>query len=147
MIIDSTYFWLILAVGLAVLEACTSTLVCIWFVAGSLLAFFTSIITDSIVIQMLVFSFASGVSLAVTRPLAKKILSKKTTPTNADMLIGKTCIVTEDIIPGSKGRVTVDGLGWMAESGIRLEKGEKAEIKEIRGATLVVYPIKENILQ
>ena len=145
-IIDSTYFWLILAVALGVLEACTSALVCIWFVVGSVFAFAVSFITDSIIAQMAVFSVASGVCLAVTRPMAKKVLGRQPVATNADMIIGKTCTVTEDIHPEGKGRVKADGQSWMAQCDVPLEKGRQAQICEIRGATLIVKPITENIM-
>ena len=71
---SSTYYWLILAVVLAVVEINTSTLVCIWFVVGSAFAFATSFLTDSVAVQMMVFSLVSGICLAVTRPLAKKVV-------------------------------------------------------------------------
>ena len=137
-VIDSTYVWLILAVGLAILEVNTSTLVCIWFVVGSLFAFATSFITDSIITQLVVFSLVSGIALAVTRPLAKKILGRRPVPTNMDMLIGKICVVTEDIHPDSKGRVKVDGLMWSASSDELLKKGTHVKIRRITGATLEV---------
>ena len=140
--IDSTYVWLILAVCLAVLEANTATLVCIWFVMGSVFAFAASFITESIAAQLVVFSLVSGVSLAVTRPLAKKILGRKPVPTNMDMLIGKTCVVTENITPDSKGRVKIDGLTWAATCAQPVAIGEHVTIRAITGATLEVEPVK-----
>ena len=138
LVIDSTYVWLILAVALAILEINTSTLVCIWFVTGSVFAFATSFITDSIMVQLAVFCAVSGIALAVTRPLAKKVLRSGAIPTNMDMLIGRTCIVTEDITPDRKGRAKADGLSWTASCDSPLKKGDKAVIKGIAGATLVL---------
>ena len=140
---SSTYYWLILAVVLAVVEINTSTLVCIWFVVGSAFAFATSFLTDSVTVQMMVFSLVSGICLAVTRPLAKKVLGRKPVPTNADMLIGRICIVTEDILPDRKGRVKAEGLNWLAECETPVEKGRKAKVTAIKGATLVVTPVTE----
>lgn len=145
--IDSTYIWLVLAVGLAVLEVNTSTLVCIWFVVGSVFAFAASFVTDSFIAQLVVFSLVSAICLAVTRPLAKKVLGKKPVPTNADMLIGHKCIVTEDILPDKKGRVKAEGLSWLAQSDTPLEKGRQVQIAEIKGATLIVCPVTETIEQ
>lgn len=139
--LNITYLWLIAAVLLAILEISTTALVCIWFVIGALAAFAVSFITDSLMAQLVVFAIVSGLSLALTRPLAIKHLAKSTVPTNTDMLIGKTCVVTEDITPGSKGRVTVDGLSWMAQSDIPLKKGDQATIEKITGVTLSVSPI------
>ena len=72
-----TFLWLILAVVLAIIELCTTTLVSIWFVVGSLFAFGTSFITDSWLIQVSVFLIVSGVCLLISRPLADKWLNKK----------------------------------------------------------------------
>ena len=139
--ISSTYVWLAMAVVLTILEINTTTLVCIWFVIGSLFAFIISFITDSIIAQLVVFIAVSAVSLAVTRPIAIKHLNKKTVPTNADMLIGKTCTVTEDILPQAKGRVAADGLSWLAQSDVPLKKGDQAQILSITGVTLTVSPV------
>ena len=138
--VNITYVWLGIAVLLAVLEVCTTALVCIWFVIGSLFAFGVSFITDSIMLQLLVFVAVSGVSLAFTRPLVAKHLNRNVIPTNADMLIGKVCTVTQPITPQEKGRVTVDGQSWLAASTVVLEPGQQAVIERISGVTLTVAP-------
>ncbi|MEG1862484.1 MAG: NfeD family protein [Oscillospiraceae bacterium] len=134
----STLLWLILAVVLAALEISTTALVCIWFVIGSLFAFAVSFITDNFLIQAAVFIAVSGVSLALTRPLAAKFLLPTPQRTNSDMLIGKTGEVVEPIGENSKGRVKIDGLTWLAESETPLPIGTKCVIERIVGATLVV---------
>ena len=139
--ISFTYIWLILAVILAIIEINTVTLVCIWFIVGSLFAFGVSFITQNILIQLRVFCAVSGVSLAVSRPLSRKILDKKTTPTNADMIIGKECTVVRDITEENKGRVSVGGLTWMAQSRVPLKKGRQAKVLAINGVTLTVEPV------
>lgn len=58
--ISFTYIWLILAVVLAIIEINTATLVCIWFIIGSLFAFGVSFITQNILLQLLVFSAEIG---------------------------------------------------------------------------------------
>ena len=136
--ISFTYIWLILAVILAIIEINTVTLVCIWFIVGSLFAFGVSFI---ILIQLRVFCAVSGVSLAVSRPLSRKILDKKPTPTNADMIIGKECTVVRDITEENKGRVSVGGLTWMAQSRVPLKKGRQAKVLAINGVTLTVEPV------
>lgn len=135
-----TYLWLVLAIGLSIVEISTTSLVCIWFVVGSLFAFAISFITKSLGIQLLAFVLVSGASLAITKPLVKKYLNKAPVPTNMDMLIGKTCFVTEDILPDKKGRVKIDGLTWLAQSNFPLRKGEECIIVKIIGATLMVSP-------
>ncbi len=145
--IDSTYFWLGLAVLLAALELSTATLVCIWFVIGALFSFGISFITDSLAVQMAVFVIVSGISLAVTRPMVKKIIGAKPQPTNRDLLIGSLCTVTEDILPGRKGRVKVGDVNWLARCDTPLKKGDSAKIHSIAGATITVTPAEEFIKQ
>lgn len=138
--VNITYVWLAAAVALAVLEISTTSLVCIWFVIGSLFAFGASFITDSIVMQTVVFAVVSGVSLALTRPLVAKHLNKSVVPTNADMLIGRECTVIQPITPQEKGRVMVDGQSWMATSTVNLDPGQQAVVQKISGVTLTVSP-------
>ena len=143
--VNITYIWLAVAIILAILEICTTALVCIWFVIGSLFAFGVSFVTESLLLQMLTFVVVSGISLAFTRPLVAKHLNKNVTPTNADMLIGKVCTVIQPITPQEKGRVMVDGQSWMAAGNWNLEKGQQAVIEKISGVTLTVSPIETKI--
>lgn len=143
--VNITYVWLAVAIVLALLEINTTTLVCIWFVVGALFAFGISFITDSIMLQTVVFVLVSGTSLAFTRPLVEKHLNRKTIPTNADMLIGKVCTVTQPVTPQQKGRVTVDGQSWMAASTVSLKEGQQVVVEKISGVTLTVSPVEEMV--
>ncbi len=138
--INTTYIWLAVAVALALLEMATTSLVSIWFVMGSLFAFGLSFITDSVMAQMVVFIVVSGTALAFTRPLVKKHIHKSTVPTNADMIIGKTALVTQPITADKKGRVTVDGQSWLAQSDVPLAVGDHVTVEKITGVTLSVSP-------
>ena len=138
--IGTTYIWLALAVILAIIEMSTTSLVSIWFVMGSLFAFGVSFITDSVITQMMVFIVVSATALAFTRPLVKKHIHKETVPTNADMIIGKTALVTQAITVDNKGRVTVDGQSWLAQADVPLAVGDHVIVEKITGVTLSVSP-------
>ena len=138
--IGTTYIWLALAVILAMIEMSTTSLVSIWFVMGSLFAFGVSFITDSVITQMVVFIVVSATALAFTRPLVKKHIHKETVPTNADMIIGKTALVTQAITVDNKGRVTVDGQSWLAQADVPLAVGDHVIVEKITGVTLSVSP-------
>lgn len=138
--IGTTYIWLALAVILAIIEMSTTSLVSIWFVMGSLFAFGVSFITDSVITQMVVFIVVSATALAFTRPLVKKHIHKETVPTNADMIIGKTALVTQAITVDNKGRVTVDGQSWLAQADVPLAVGDYVIVEKITGVTLSVSP-------
>lgn len=143
--IGTTYIWLALAVILAIIEMSTTSLVSIWFVMGSLFAFGVSFITDSVITQMVVFIVVSATALAFTRPLVKKHIHKETVPTNADMIIGKTALVTQAITVDNKGRVTVDGQSWLAQADVPLAVGDYVIVEKITGVTLSVSPQTEKI--
>ena len=143
--IGTTYIWLALAVILAIIEMSTTSLVSIWFVMGSLFAFGVSFITDSVITQMVVFIVVSATALAFTRPLVKKHIHKETVPTNADMIIGKTALVTQAITVDNKGRVTVDGQSWLAQADVPLAVGDHVIVEKITGVSLSVSPQTEKI--
>lgn len=136
-----TYFWLALAVGLAILEINTANLVCLWFIFGSAAAFGVSFITGSLVAQAFAFALASALALWVTKPLADKLVKKTPVPTNFDMLIGRQADLTAEIAPPAKGRMTLDGVSWLAAADGPIPKGKKVEVVFIIGNTLHVKEV------
>lgn len=136
-----TLFWLIFAVVMAVLEGATVQLVSIWFCIGGTAACITSLFTDNIIIQAVVFVLVTAVALAVTRPLVKKMKQKKAEPTNADRYIGKTGIVTQTIDNSqAQGMVKVDNQKWTARSssGELIPEGASVTVTAIEGVKLIV---------
>lgn len=135
--------WIIVAVVFAVIEGATEGLVAIWFVAGSVAAALTAVFTSDILTQILVFILVSTAALILTRPLVKKVESKKHVSTNADMAVGKIGIVLEPINNlNNTGRVSVLGLDWAAVSkdGKEIPKGCEILVEEIQGVKLIVSP-------
>ena len=138
-------FWAAILVIMSLIEASTVSLVAIWFVAGALVAFIVALFTDILWIQILLFVITAICLLVFTRPIVKKYLNSNTVPTNLDMNLGKVGIVKTTIEPDLVGgRVTVDGVDWLAisDDNSLIEEGTKVIIKEIKGAKLIVS--KEN---
>lgn len=138
-----TIVWLALAVVMAVVEAITVQLVSIWFVAGAVAACITSLITDNIIIQAIVFIVVTAVALIVTRPIVKRMKEKKPEPTNADRYIGKTAVVVQPIDnEKAQGLVLVDNQKWTARSadGAPIPEGTKVTVAAIEGVKLIVEP-------
>lgn len=138
-----TIIWLVFAILMGVLEACTVQLVSIWFAIGGVAACVTSLFTDSILIQVIVFVAVSAIALAVTRPLAKKIKNRGSEPTNADRFIGRTAVVLQAIdndLP--QGMVKVDNEKWTARSadGQPIPEGASVTVTAIEGVKLIVSP-------
>lgn len=135
--ISTGYIWFGLAILFGIVEIATTSLVSIWFLAGAIVAFLLSFIWDSVTLEIIAFILVSAVTLFYTRPiLAKKLL--KSTPTNADMLIGQVGEVIEEIALEGHGRIKIDGLTWRAKSSTSLAVGENCVVSKIEGATLIV---------
>lgn len=136
-----TTLWLGVMVLFLVVEAVTVGLVCIWFAAGSLAALLCAMFGGRIWLQIVLFLVVSAVTLYFTRPLVKKYINNKVEPTNADIVIGKECRVTETIdnIEGT-GAVYVDGKTWTArsENDEVIEQGTLVAAKRIDGVKLIV---------
>ena len=144
-----TTFWLIVMVMFLVVEAVTVGLVCIWFAAGSLIALLAAMCGAQLWLQIVVFIIVSAATLYFTRPLVKRYVNSKVEPTNADMVIGKECRVTEtvDNIAGT-GAVYVDGKTWTArsENDEVIQAGTLVTAKSIDGVKLIVAaPEKETV--
>ena len=138
---NMTIFWLILAVVMAVLEGVTVQLVSIWFCIGGAAACITSLFTDNIIIQAAVFVVVSGIALAVTRPLVRKMKRRGSEPTNADRYIGKTAVVVTAIDnEKAQGMVKVDNEKWTArsQSGEPIAEGTSVTVEAIEGVKLIV---------
>lgn len=138
-------FWLIVAGIFFIIEMATVGFLIFWLGIGALLAMVTSFITDSIVIQTVVFVVISGILIPLTKPLADKFISKKSVATNSYSLIGKHGIVLADINPiEATGLVKVNGETWSAKSedGEIISKDTQIEVLSIDGVKLIVSPLK-----
>ena len=136
--------WLILVVAFSIIEISTFNLVTIWFASGALVAMIVSLFNIDFVWQMWIFIIVSAVTLILTKPLIKKKLNIKKTETNADRVIGKTVIVTDDISSDKfAGEVKVNGQTWSAvsENEEIIPKDSKVKIIRIEGVKLVVEKI------
>ena len=131
-------------VGFLVVEAATAGLTCIWFAVGSLAALIAALFDAQLWLQIVWFLVISFVTLYFTRPLVKKYVNSRSQPTNADMVIGKEALVTEDIDNvEATGAVSVGGKVWTARSadGGRIKSGAVVSVLRIEGVKLIVEPV------
>lgn len=136
------YIWLGVTILAAVVEAAMPSLISIWFVPGGVAALVVSLLGGPVWAQILMFVGVSCLALLLTRPLAKKFQARKKESTNADMVIGRTALVTEDIdnVLGT-GRATVLGNSWSARSAEpdgKIPKGTSVRVEKIEGVKLIV---------
>ena len=137
-------FWMAVTVLLSVIEAVTANLVTVWFAVGAFGAVIAAAAGATASVQVAVFVLLSAVSLALTRPIMKKVTKKTGEATNADKAIGEICIVVEDIDNDrNKGAVSCDGKIWSARTvdGTAVKKDEKVKVIEIKGVKLIVEPV------
>ena len=137
-----TAVWLVAMIVLLIIEGIVPGLVSIWFAIGAFAAMISAILGAPLWLQVLWFLAVSILTLCLTRPFAKKYVNSRATPTNADMLIGKECVVTEaiDNVLGT-GAVTVGGKVWTArteEPDGKAETGKVMTVVRIDGVKLIV---------
>ena len=139
------FIWVAVIISAVFLETQTASLVAIWFMPAAFVALVLSICKVLLWIQLVVFFVLSFALIAIFKTLFKTISRKQTiVPTNAEMLIGRTCVVTETInnIKG-EGAVRVMSQVWSArtlDDSVSLTPGQIAVIREIRGVKLIVEP-------
>lgn len=133
--------WLIALILFVIVEAATYALVSIWFAAGALVALVSAAVDAPVWLQVVLFLVISAVTLAATRPMARKFQGQKKERTNADKVLEMTGVVTEriDNIDGT-GTVYVDGKVWSArsENGDVIEKDTRVKVVRIEGVKLYV---------
>ncbi len=135
------YIWLFLIILFTVVEAVTPAIVSIWFALGALFALITAALSAPVWLQIIVFIAVSTLALILTRPLVKRKLHKDITPTNYDVLIGKTAVVIENINNTEEsGAVKIQGKIWTARSvdGSEIPSGSSIVISSIEGVKLMV---------
>ena len=143
--VNMSVVWLIAMIALLIVEAVAPGLVSIWFALGALAALISALLGAPLWLQVLWFLLVSIAALILTRPLARKYINAKVVPTNADMLVGKECIVKESIdnIAGT-GAVSVEGKIWtarMAEDSAKAAVGDVVSVLRIEGVKLIVAPL------
>ena len=135
--------WLSLAVVFLMAEAATVTVVSLWFAAGSLAAMAAALLGGPVWLQALVFLAVSAMALTALRPLVRKYLTPKLTPTNIDSVIGSLGIVTAAIDNvAASGQVKLNGIEWTARStsGDPIPAGIRVTVDRIEGVKVFVSP-------
>ncbi len=135
------YVWIAVLVAAVVVEALTNDFVAIWFFPAALVSMILSLFDTSPWLQVILFLVIGLALVIATRPLCRKLLKGKAEKTNVDALVGKVCIVTEEICNiEERGEVKLGGLCWSAraEDGRVIAVGEQVTVKEIQGVKLIV---------
>ena len=100
-----------------------------------------SCITDSFLVQLLVFTVVSLVLVYFTRPIAKKMLNTKVERTNLDAVIGARGRAESDIRHDLRGTVRADNKMWtavLADDSPDISTGDTVIVERIEGVKLIV---------
>lgn len=140
------HLWMLLSIGLFVVEIVTSTFSSLCFGIGSLCSGILAYANFSISFQLVAFITLSIVSLLILKPyLKQKLISKKGVHLSIDTnYIGREAYVMEEINPNKKkGKVIIAGTGKKAitTSGEVIPEGAFVEILDSNDAELTVKEI------
>ena len=146
---NQVVFWLILLIILVAVEIATMGLTTIWFAGGAFVAIIAAAFNAPLYVQITLFLIVSVVLLLFTRPIAMKYFNKDRIRTNAESLIGRQAVVTEEIdnLPAT-GSVSINGQEWTARcvmDGIKIPKGTVGIIRAISGVKQIVEERREGM--
>ena len=136
-----TLVWTGAVILFGIAEGLTAGLVSIWFVFGALAALAAAFLNAGVGVQIAVFVIVSAVTLALTRPIVKRLMHRRSEPTNLDRVVGETARVTETIDnAASGGAVYVGGKTWTArsEGDEIIPAGAQVTVTRIEGVKLLV---------
>ena len=135
------WFWIVVAIGTAVVEAATVQLVSVWFVGGALAAIVVKLLGGPLWAQVLAFALVTLALLLLLRPILKRYLNKNTIKTNVEALAGRRALVIERIDNlQATGHIKLDGADWTARSidGTVIEAGTEVVIRSVQGVKALV---------
>ena len=139
---SSSILWAFLTLVAIIVEVVTVSLVSLWFIPGTVLALILSFIPGMpLWIEIVIFIAVSIVCFILFRKKFKEKTSFERVATNADAVIGKNAVVTEQIDNiHAKGAVKVDGKEWTARSddgNVIISEGEIVTVLRIEGVKLI----------
>jgi membrane protein implicated in regulation of membrane protease activity len=144
MAVDMWVIWLIVAVGLIVLEIFTLTAAVGILGGAALVTALTAAAGLPVPAQLVVFAAASVAGVVVLGPVARRHLAgpRGGAPFGVDALVGKPGYVLQEVT-AQDGRVRIGGEEWTAramDDSVVIPAGSTVGVLHIDGATAVVYP-------
>jgi len=137
-------YWLILGIGLIVLEVMTPGLVSLFFgLAALTVALLAWLLPLSPGLQWLIFSVLSVGYILLLRKSVKKVFNgdKEVSERMNDDFTGRLAVVAEAVAPNKPGRVEFNGCNWTAEAEADIPAGRSVRIVGKKNLTLKVEAI------
>lgn len=146
---DAWIVWLVVAVLLGVAELRSLTLYPAMGAGAALVTVMVAAFGASPPFQLLAFTVSALLLIVFVRPLGQHALRKAPLiRSGAAALIGKEALVLHEITRHA-GRVRIGGEEWTArpyDSSLVIPEGTTVEIFAIEGATALVHPNEETVL-
>jgi membrane protein implicated in regulation of membrane protease activity len=138
--------WLLVGVGLLVVEAFTLAFVAIYFGVAALVAAFVAGLGAPLWLQVVVFAAVSLTGLALTRRIATRAVRGPVVKTNVHALVGRKGIVPKPIsLDAGTGQIRIGGDYWTARAYFddtpEIPEGARVEVMRVEGVTAVVMPL------
>lgn len=140
--------WLVLGVGLIIAEIFTLGFVLLWFGIGAIAAALVGLLGGGFLLQFLAFAIVSVGLTMMSRTIFANYFSHgegDRMKSGVDALPGKVGTVTAASKGAlNEGAVKVFGSTWTAfpiDEETKLIEGEKVEVVEVRGSSVYVRPV------
>lgn len=136
--------WLLVSFVCMLLELTSGDLYILCFAVGALFSALASALGLNWIWQVLFLAFFALISIFFLRPLALRWLHRSDVerPSNADAIIGRVGVVSQQIEKGGYGRVALDGDDWKAVSkdGESIAQGRRVRIT---GRESIIITVEE----
>lgn len=146
------YFWILWLIAAAIfcaVEAATVGIVSLWFAGGALAAMAAALFGGALWLQLTVFLVVSAALLLAFRPFVRKVIAPGITQTNANAMMGREALLTEDVDNLKEtGSLRLDGKEWSvrSETGDILLKGTRVAVVRLEGVRLYVEPVSAAVV-
>jgi membrane protein implicated in regulation of membrane protease activity len=139
------WHWVVLGLFLVLIElaAAGGFYVVFFGIAAILVGLLASVhAAGPVAVQIILFSVLSVASLLLFRDALVSHFQGDPRALQIDQLVGETAIVTEELAPGSVGKVELRGTQWSARTstGAVLPRGTRCRVTSVDGLTLSVEP-------
>lgn len=140
----SVILWILIAIGVFVIDILSSSFCFILLAIGSIAASVCASVGMNFSVQVIVFAVVNIISIAVGYPWLKKKFKSgfEKIPLMEEKYIGK--IMESDKEIKDKAQIKVGGEYWTAiNTGIKIKSGDKFKITGIEGVKLLIKKVEE----